>query len=182
MGRVDSRRRRTDRARRKGDGHPRDRQRGHGELRRTELDGRPLDRVRGPPVGSARAARRAAGHASDRAVSRGVLQLPASKREIIQSLIYPIPDPDLPFLGHPSHAHDRRRRDGGPERRAGLRPRGISQALGQRARRRAVSSLSRPLESSRALPQIHSRPSSRALCQVGCISRSAGSTVRRSSG
>ena len=64
---------------------------------------------------------------------------------LVRNLIYPVPDPQFPFLGRAFHAHDSRRSRSRPQRRAGAGSRRISQGGYERSRSRRQPRLSRPV-------------------------------------
>ena len=94
-------------------------------------------------------------------------RLPSEKNGIVRSLIYPIPDPDLPFLG----IHLTRMIDGGvtvgPNAVLGFAREGYRKLSIHPRDVVAVPVLPRALESSRALPQICPRGAGRLAVQVG---------------
>ena len=135
------------------------RQRGAGDRgRRRGARLRPARRVRGPAVRPRRAARGRRGRPGDHPVPGRVPAAQARAADLVRGLIYPVPDPALPFLG----VHFTRRVDGtvdiGPECRPGAGARGLPPQRGRAARRRRHAALARlPPAGAAALAQRRAR-------------------------
>ena len=105
-------------------------------------------------------------------------ELPPARARLVIHLIYPVPDPDLPFLGvHLSPTIDGRITVG-PQRRPRPGPRGLSQDRRLAARRRRLRPLSRACGASPAPTCAPAWPRRSARWSRPATSRRRASTAR----